>query len=180
MAQSEDKSFLLQIADNVQSIASTPSLNEILQKEKTWGFDKRTLTATVDDKEMDLMLHWTSEDKEGFFCSFRQPLFPSVTPKMAQVAFSYPRTVSSTNLDECPAEIELKLSITPLVACLDSVQVQTTRQGADYKSLTWIDKTQHVLRGVTETQTVVFKALAHDMGVYELNQFSIEVKVGQE
>ena len=71
VAQSEQKSFLLQIADKVDSIATSPLLAEFLRKEKSWGIEKRTMTATVDDKEMDLMLHWVSDNRQGFFSSFR-------------------------------------------------------------------------------------------------------------
>jgi len=86
---------------------------------------------------------------------------------LVQIAFNHKKNVRSSFF---PVNIQLELSITPLVA-IRQVNVHVKA----LPGLTWEGKVSHTLHELKETQTVVLIALAHEIGVYNLNQVAFEI-----
>ena len=170
------------------SVRDDPQLLAFLEKEMEFALSKGLARVADEKREVDFILHWVLplSGRRGFMSTSSQDLFSSLAErrrKPLHVAFSYPKEVRVDNEEALPVNVPLELAVQPLVPGIEEVRVTVGGEVDDDRSLTWMGKVAHKLTGLDEApRRLVLTALVHDLGVYDLNQLSLEVVAlsGQE
>lgn len=159
-----------------------------LEKEIEYVLEKQVHQPTNEQSEIDFVLHWRieSSNRRGIFCSFKRQLFPAakaanseVESKPLQITFDYPRIIK-VGLDDSdlPVSIPLELSLTPLADTVERVAVKIAAEEDDERSLSWVGKVEHQIKFENkEARRLTMTALAHEIGVYDVNQVKFEVYI---
>ena len=75
-----------------------------------------------------------------------------------------------------PVSIPLQLSLTPLIDTVERVAVKIATEEDDERSLSWVGKVEHQIKFESkEARRLTMTALAHEIGVYDVNQVKFEV-----
>lgn len=131
-----------------------------------------------------MVLNWYTpiSKRQGLFYTFKKQLLSKSAMKQSrelQIAFNHPRKLYVSGESDFPMNLNLTLDLTPLVENLEEVRVSVSKEQHNTHSLTWVGKVTHILQNVSETQQICLTALAHQIGVYDLNQIVFEVVVAK-
>ena len=174
----ENTQTLLTIDPAIKSLQATDSFGSFFQNEKEWMLKKRAITRTDDSREIDFVLHWkmNHSNRSGFFPSFKQNMFPATSKhsKLLQVAYNFEQNVTVPP-GEFPYTIPIEFSFTPTTQSISEVRINVNKDGDDQKTPTWIGKVHHRIRDLQSTQRITLNALVHQIGVYDLNQITVEI-----
>lgn len=179
---------ILKLSDSAVSVRDDPQLLAFLKSDVEFAHKKGDARVTVDKTEVDFILHWVLplSGRRGFMSTCSQDLFSSLAErrrKPLHIAFSYPKEVRIDNEEALPVTVALELSLTPLVPGIEEVRVTVGGEVDDDRSLTWMGKVTHKLTALDEApRRLTLTALIHELGVYDLNQLSLDVVApsGQE
>ena len=183
---SEEEPSVLRLREQLVSVREDQQLSMFLEKEVEYVLEKHVHQPTDEQSEIDFVLHWRiqSSDRRGIFCSFKRPLFPAAKAanseqesKPLQITFDYPRIIK-VGLDDSnlPVSIPLQLSLTPLIDTVERVAVKIASEEDDERSLSWMGKVEHQVKFENrEARRLTMTALAHEIGVYDVNQVKFEV-----
>ena len=92
------------------------------------------------------------------------------------IAFDFKKEQVIDNEENLPAPIMLELNITPQISGIEEITVKAQSQIDDERNLTFVGKVRHRFTNLgMDPVNLTLNALAHEYGIYNVNQMNLDV-----
>lgn len=143
---------ILRYNPQIVSVVKDEQLTAFLEKEINYLKEhNQDIDCGDPSKQVNFILHWfmPQENRRGFFCSYKQNLFPSSANlhesvrNPLQIAYDHQKEIFVHSESELPLLIPLNLTLTPLVGNIQGIRVIARDDGDDVDCLSWTGKVDH-------------------------------------